>query len=232
MLQDRRQDITFMNHDALNLLNSSFTEGYLFGELTVNTIRKIAAACRADRQGPVYKIWLDQPCEGYVYKSYKTVKCDAARIAFGAQGEDIVWAVADTGIDGTHRHFQTHDTLKPPPGLDHFDFTIPHQDARAAADAALQDNDGHGTHVADIIAGETCLQATDADGNTFIDRMDIRLNARPTGIEEDAPGVSRPPDLIQGVAPRARLVSLKVLSQSQDRAGISVSSPPSVTSSA
>lgn len=219
--QDPCQDITFTDQDALNLLNSSFTEGYLFGELSVATIRKIASACRADRQGPVYKIWLDQPCEGYVYKSYKTVKCDAARIAFGAQGEDIVWAVADTGIDGTHRHSQTYKTLKPLPGLDHFDFTTPHRDATAAADAALQDSDGHGTHVAGIIAGETCLQAADADGNAFIDRMDVRLDARPTGVEEDAPSVSRPPDLIQGVAPLAKLVSLKVPSQSQDRDGIS-----------
>lgn len=213
--------ISFDANDVLNLINSSFTESYLFGKLSLATIRKIALACSADREAPVYKIWLDQPCEGYVYRSHKTVKCDAARVAFGAQGEDIVWAVADTGIDGNHRHFATHQTLKPLSGVNHFDFTSPHDSDEAAAAAALRDEDGHGTHVAGIIAGETCLQAVDADGRTFIDSMDISFDTRPTGIEEEARAISRPPDLIQGVAPRTRLVSLKVLSHSQDKAGIS-----------
>ncbi|MGO8485173.1 S8 family serine peptidase, partial [Rhizobium leguminosarum] len=75
--------------------------------------------------------------------------------SFAASGKGIVWAVADTGIDGTHPHFKTLRTLDLPDGLFHRDFTSDNPDPDVASAAALIDNACHGTHVAGIIAGRT-----------------------------------------------------------------------------
>ena len=57
------------------------------------------------------------------YRSLATVKADAGRAAFGAVGHDIVWAVVDSGIDGNHPHFGTHENLELAAPLRHCDFT-------------------------------------------------------------------------------------------------------------
>ena len=44
-------------------------------------------------------------------RSSRTVKAEAARRLFNADGRDIVWAVLDSGIDADHPHFQTYSTL-------------------------------------------------------------------------------------------------------------------------
>lgn len=220
-IQGPWKKIGFNASDELNLVTSSFTEGYLFGRLSRGTIGRIAQNCQEERDGPIYKLWLDQPFQASVYKSYKTIKCDAARVAFGAQGEDIVWAVADTGIDGTHPHFRPYDTLEPPAGLNHYDFTRTHESDSAAAKAALCDQDGHGTHVAGIIAGETNVRMQTPEGKPLIDGMDISIDTRPDGIRVEESSLARPPEVILGVAPRTRLISLKVLSRARDDSGIS-----------
>ena len=72
---------------------------------------------------PIYKLWRDHKAVPLVFESAKTIKCGAARAAFGRAGKDIVWAVADIGIDGTHPHFETHKTLDLFRGVRHRDFT-------------------------------------------------------------------------------------------------------------
>ena len=74
------------------------------------------------------------------------------RNAFGALGDDIVWAVIDTGIDGAHPHFRKFKNLEH--GIGHRDFSASlGTDEAASTAAALADENGHGSHVAGIIAG-------------------------------------------------------------------------------
>ena len=53
----------------------------------------------------LYRVWPDFPVQLHVDGSCVTIKADAARRSFDAYGEDVVWAVVDTGIDGDHPHF-------------------------------------------------------------------------------------------------------------------------------
>ena len=153
----------FAPEDRLAIANSLFTDHYLFADVTNDTIGRLAALTIAGagdprtsvNAAPLYKVWQDHPVQPLVFVSAQTIKCDAARAAFAAAGRDIVWAVADTGIDGAHPHFRTHKTLELESGLKHRDFTDIFDTDAQAAKAALVDDVGHGTHVAGIIAGQT-----------------------------------------------------------------------------
>jgi subtilisin family serine protease len=165
---------------------------FIFAELELGELEALAdqAAPR-----PFYKVWEDQPLRPLLHRSVRTIKGDACLTAFGADGQGIVVAVADSGIDGTHPHFASHENLDLPLGIEHRNFTGDSGDP-------LVDEFGHGTHVAGIIAGRTCAGETKA----------IRLG------EVRDPGnsvvtVAEPMEkiLVQGVAPKAKIVSLKVL---------------------
>ena len=60
----------------------------------------------------IYKLWPDFPVERTIYRSMPTIKADAALRSYEAAGEGIVWAVLDSGIDGTHPHFNTRATQR------------------------------------------------------------------------------------------------------------------------
>jgi serine protease AprX len=198
--------------DRIAVTNSLFTDNYLFGEFTLDTINRLAPLTIDTGGGvkvsPIYKLWRDHSVTPLVFESVKTIKVDAARAAFGCAGRDIVWAVADTGIDGAHPHFKTHKTLAPPRGIRHRDFTRFHGSEAAAERAALTDTDGHGTHVAGILAGETKPKR----GQTITITTDIRVSDNETPpvqepIEHDGP--------VAGLAPLCKLISLKVLQSGQ-----------------
>lgn len=204
------EQFAFAERDVLFLRKSAFTDNYIFGELTRATLEGIAripSLLEENNQPLVYKVWLDRDCGAFINKSYRTIKCDAGQTAFGASGADIVWAVADTGIQGDHPHFKRHETLKLPPGVNHRDFTG--DDAIASEpEHALIDEDGHGTHVAGIIAGETILNGDTAKGPA-ISAINVAVKRRvdtgpPETNQETLP-------LIAGAAPKTKLVSLKVL---------------------
>ena len=138
-------------------------------------------------------------------------------MSFTASGKKIVWAVADTGIDATHPHFTTLQTLVLPDGLLHHDFTVQHPNLTAAQDAALIDTDGHGTHVAGIIAGRTSIN--EEPKTVGLRRMMVtsavqKSDNTGTTVREKYEGV------ISGMAPHCKLLSLKVLA-SNDQGSIS-----------
>lgn len=116
---------------------------------------------------------------------------------FGCTGEGIVWAVIDSGIDGQHGHFLRHQNLSI--GY-HRDFTAHDIDESLSELEALVDRMWHGTHSAGIIAGE--LRATK--------RLPVQVELNRVGADgsridrHDLPAVS-------GVAPKCKLVSLRVL---------------------
>ena len=201
----------FTTSDTIAVAKSMWTDNYLFARLTTESIGRLSAWTRSDPHHPtplVYKLWLDQRIARCVYESVRTTKCDAALASFAANGKGIVWAVADTGIDGAHPHFQSLATLVLPDGLVHKDFTADHSDDTASAAAALADTDGHGTHVAGIIAGITMIGA--GPGGHVVASIRIKTEVRNSdgtteSIDKTYPGP------ISGLAPHCKLLSLKVL---------------------
>ncbi|HTS63212.1 MAG TPA: S8 family peptidase [Candidatus Acidoferrales bacterium] len=151
----------------------------------------------SDPYRAIYRIWENFPVHPLIDRSLCTVKADAARRAFAADGRDIVWAVIDSGVDGRHEHFKKGALdLKLP--LKHFDFTISGGDGAATA---LEDKFGHGTHVAGIIAGGV------VDAKPAMRAVRSRLNPQTFDVESEAEDITT----ITGMAPCCRIVSMKVL---------------------
>jgi len=197
---------------------------YLFACLTAQQILALAQEARdltakhGFRGSVVYRIWEDQEISTTLTRSLTTVKADAAQRAFQAFGEGIVWAVLDSGIQGDHPHFKdtqpqfAADTLSP---VVHLDFTPDGRAAAAAAPAkpgdppksdptALIDRFGHGTHVAGIIAG--CWTSKDPTGDLV-----VGVETRDESTDKPIPQRGEPLRSISGVAPKTKLVSLKVI---------------------
>ena len=184
---------------------------YVFARLTARAIVELARMDSANSNqgyeaasGPgkqrlargnraIYRIWEDPEINALIINTLATVKADAAHAAFAADGKDIIWAVIDSGIDKNHPHFQNLHNLDLPQPLQHCDFTD--------SNSELTDDFGHGTHVAGIIAGVMHEQEKPSalirsrDEGTGV----INSTVLPLGKE------------VSGMAPRCKLVSLKVL---------------------
>jgi subtilisin family serine protease len=146
-------------------------------------------------------VWPDLVVDAHLDRSLTTVKADAALRTYNCSGADVVWGVLDSGIDQNHPHFTKNATLTADAVKDlHHDFTIRPPDVPGAP---LTDAVGHGTHVAGIIAGSA---PTDPAA------LRIACN-QPTlqGLPQWAPRTLSAGACLSGVAPKANLVSLKVL---------------------
>jgi serine protease AprX len=214
----------FAADDQIHVWKSLQTEAYLFGNLAMATIVALADlsadnANTGERGWPIHKIWQDHLVSTLVYESVRTIKGDAAKAAFGSAGRDIVWAVADTGVDKDHPHFHTYDTLVLPFGLRHCDFTTPHPDPDAAEEAAQTDTDGHGTHVAGIIAGATFKTGSASAKPGLPTVADITINHTVrTGDNQTGSNVQTDREDVSGIAPLCKILSLKVLQSSKEGA--------------
>jgi serine protease AprX len=168
---------------------------YVFATLEASAIKELVRRDRGPKRADraIHHIWPDFDLKPLINKSISTVKGDALHNSFGALGEGIVWAVIDSGIDGNHPHFKKFGNLHPDPPLEHRDFTSPNGDP-------LKDAFGHGTHVAGIIAG----QVEKADAAIFATMRYRDENGDPTET-------TQPLERISGMAPRCKLLSLKVL---------------------
>lgn len=186
----------------INEERSALSPQYVFAKLDADVIRQLVrkdaeehpknqsgASARA-----IYHIWPDFPVRPLTNKSISTVKADAARSAFNALGDSIVWAVLDSGIDKSHPHFSTFKNLELESPLEHLDFT--------GEKTPESDPFGHGTHVAGIIAGKFEPTKSVKAAQAFIRARDEHGDPQYNGVQIDA---------ISGMAPKCKLVSMRVL---------------------
>ena len=212
---------------AINEAKSQYTDQYLFATIEADVIYRIVEM-DADQSAKIewvtkrnpagqpapqiesvdkaklraiYRIWPDFQVRARITRSIATVKANAAINSFSARGSDITWAVLDTGIQGDHRHFEKHNNLRHPKSPAHRDFT-------STPENPLEDRNGHGTHVAGIIAGEWL--AKDDKGNPLPPLSAVSRYLDEHGDEQQD---VTPIGTISGMAPECRLVSLKVLDE-------------------
>ncbi|GAA1959220.1 S8 family peptidase [Microbacterium deminutum] len=158
---------------------------------------------RAAPRSLINRIWPNFEVRATIHRTVVTTKADAAVRSFDATGDGIVWAVLDTGIEKGHAHFRTYGTLDLPDGL------VPRSFVAGSTDAdALRDPNGHGTHVAGIIAGG---QTTTPRGKKIGAASWYRTAEGETGVERITL------DHISGMAPETKILSVKVLRD--DRTG-------------
>ena len=204
-------------YDSVNKIKTDLSQQYVFGTLEGAQIQELVRqdseesrkqAGEATVRSAVYHVWPDFDIEPLINKSIRTVKADAARYSFSAVGEDILWAVVDSGIDGQHPHFVRFKNLDTP--IAPQDFT--------GGNEPLADEFGHGTHVAGIIAGELTVAelsppnrvAVSSESGPHIEKIRIALRQR----DESGTITTKCDDsvkTISGMAPRCKLLSLKVL---------------------
>lgn len=169
---------------------------YVFVDLTEGQIRRIASWWSPGEPWPILSMSRDELLYPLLDRSVRTVKADACMTLFGADGAGMVVAVADSGVDGSHPHFATHDTLRGlPAGVEHRDFS--------GGGDPLADGFGHGTHVAGVVAGLT--EAATTPAAKVVDVRSPDGNVRSVVVDLPAGTV------LKGVAPRAKVLSLKVL---------------------
>jgi subtilisin family serine protease len=144
---------------------------FVAARLTSAELRAVGASHKELR---VYAVWQSARKAKLTHRSMRALKCDAALTSFAADGRGITWAVLDTGIHGGHKHFDGVISAV-------WDCTKRGRPVKVEIEKA-RDPDGHGTHVAGIIAGQ----------------------APPAG-----PGQTQRHE--RGAAPHAKLVIYKVL---------------------
>jgi serine protease AprX len=173
----------------------------------------------------IYRVWPDFIVKPLMDCSVATVKADAALRSFSASGQDITWAVIDSGVQADHLHFgpksdekhhrllnaevrDLHRDFTGDPGTgvsDNIDEPVP--PPLSTAKAALIDEFGHGTHVAGIISGQAPLK--DAGEVVAFERVFVATSDtdHQVTLKERACDATD----MRGVAPECNLVSLKVL---------------------
>lgn len=207
----------------LDRKKSEFNEQYVFASLQGRVIRELVeqdARAKPDMPGKngqprparaMYQIWEDFKLKAFITSSVTTVKADAARVAFSALGDNIVWAVVDSGIKRDHQHFNAHQNLAGQVEEWHYDFT----DGSDPKNTALVDGMGHGTHVAGIIAGEIPADPKLGPGESHPAILAYSRSLKPDGDQTEREVVYEQIKAasIAGMASRCKLVSLKVLNE-------------------
>jgi len=188
---------------------SQHSPQYLFGQLEGDVIRALVQLDAKENGGrdpnygstrAIYHMWPDFPIRVLTNRSISTVKADAARASFSALGQGIVWAVMDSGVEQGHPHFKLHENLDLKSPLDHMDFT--------GQGITAKDPNGHGTHVAGIIAGEIDDSIPSKSKKT-IHRAFVRSRDENGEISFREIIIKN----ISGMAPKCKILNLRVLDE-------------------
>jgi serine protease AprX len=169
---------SFLEEKGYSVRQSDF---YIFASLLPADILALA-----DKREWVFLIWKDETIYPHLLVSTEVIKATACWRTFEARGEGITWAILDTGIKADHPHFQ---------GI-----VDQNLSKNFSNSPTLTDTNGHGTHVAGIIAG--CAK-TKADGKPYQAATFIEDDDEPKIIDLHA--------CPSGVAPLTTLVNVKVL---------------------
>jgi len=217
---DEDQKVDQLTTDVSTQYVFARLEGQVIGELVSLDQRKAEELARRElpegaepvdltkldvgRLRTIHRVWPDFPIHPMIFRSLATVKADAAQRSFSALGNGITWAVIDTGIQADHPHFTKHSNVDVTSTY-HQDFTGV---TGAGPATALTDPRGHGTHVAGIIAGEQTRTESTPD-------TDMQAVVQELG---DGKGSFKIKTLgsLCGMAPKCKLVSLKVLDKFGD----------------
>ena len=119
---------------------------YVSAHLTTDEIQELASL---PAELNVYAVWRSAEKRKLISRSLAPIKVDAARASYKAEGAGVTWAVLDTGARFDHPHFLTNNTI-----IEVLDCTTNAAQPVPITDAEKSDRDGHGTHVAGIVAGE------------------------------------------------------------------------------
>lgn len=119
---------------------------------------EIEAVSQAFESLRIARLWRDSEKASLIDRSSHTLQARAAVVGYGATGRGIRWAVLDTGVAGDHPHFREFGNVRT-----QWDCTQPLASPRIPAQIQdtkqNTDKNGHGTHVAGIIAGQMRLAA-------------------------------------------------------------------------
>lgn len=127
----------------------------------------------------IERVWRDAAKTALINQSTHTIQARPANLGYGALGRGIGWAVLDTGIRADHPHFQLFKNI-----AGQWDCTKRGKPIEVTEKvSATLDKNGHGTHVAGIIAGRYELPE-----------------------KKEGPTV-----LFSGIAPEAQIYGFKVL---------------------
>ena len=181
-VQESKEKVKDFLRDKTDRLSES--DFYVFADLYPEDIKKLA-----ELRQYVYQIWRDETTYAHLLSSVDTVKAASCWRTFDARGKGITWAVMDTGINAAHPHFASLDTV---------DSTLSRD---FSSTGTLDDKEGHGTHVAGIIAGAAPAwpEGKPYHAARFVEEQGetpqlIELTACPSGM-----------------APLAKLLNIKVL---------------------
>jgi subtilisin family serine protease len=185
-LDDARRRLETLIGEVLEFNGATREEGriqlmrrFVSADLTRSEIERLRSHCGELK---IERVWRNAVKRALLHQSTHTIQARPANLGYGARGQDIAWAVLDTGIAADHPHF------------DKFRNVVAQWDCTGGGAArrlnpgdkgfGTLDGNGHGTHVAATIAGALALPRDEGD-KTEID--------------------------LQGMAPEAKLYGFKVL---------------------
>jgi hypothetical protein len=151
-------------HDP-DMLQIEDLKRYVAARLTREEAERLANTAGFEMLA-VSHVWRNSAKHALLIKSAATVQATTAHDGYRALGQDIGWAVLDTGIS-PHPHFGEDATANV---AAEFDCTQRLRRGEVLAAQPARDRHGHGTHVAGVIAGGMTVAGGDG--------LDVRV----TGI--------------------------------------------------